>query len=174
MLRPTDRSPNVRGNFKHVPGCRSATQTGCVVAFSTFNAPVPAGGVFGRSSDPSKLDVLCTNPAALGGGSGKLDTIIPSQPFAPGTAIGIGTSLVGAPTPAVTTPFYEVKGGYRGTCSAADGAHVLQITPLGGAPALIPIPAATWGLHLIDANIALGNFTGLVGEQISAYARKKR
>ena len=29
------------GDFKRVRACRRAGQTGCVVAFSTFNAPVP-------------------------------------------------------------------------------------------------------------------------------------
>jgi hypothetical protein len=37
-----------------------------------------------------------------------------------------------------------------------------------------PVPDATWGLHLVDANIALGNLTDLVGKQISAYVRKNR
>ena len=32
----------VGGDFKNVPGCRRAKQFGCVMAFSTFNAPVPA------------------------------------------------------------------------------------------------------------------------------------
>ncbi len=161
------------GDFKHVPGCRSATQTGCVVAFSTFDAPVPATAIFGHSSDPAKRDVLCTNPAALGGGSAKLDSVFPSEPFAPGTTIGAATLAVGAPTPPVTTPWYEFRGAYRGACSGADNAHVLQITPLGGAPALLPVPTADWGLHLVDANIALGNLTDLVGREVSAFVRKR-
>jgi hypothetical protein len=144
-----------------------------VVAYSTFNGLVPADSLFGRSADLSKR-VLCTNPAALDGGSGKLDTILPSQPFAPGSTIGVATAAVGAPAPTVTTPWYEVRDGYRGACSAADGANVLQITPLGGAPALTPVPLPTWGLHLVDVNIALGNLTDLVRSQISAYARKNR
>lgn len=160
------------GDFKHVPACHSTTRLGCVVAFSTFDAPVPTDAIFGHSSDPSKRNVLCTNPAALGGGSGKLDTIFPSQPFAPGTIIGAATLAVGAPTPMVTTPWYEFKGAYRGACSGADGAHVLQIASLGGAPTLNPVPAPTWGLHLVDANIGLGNLGNLVRKQISVYVRK--
>jgi hypothetical protein len=48
---------------------------------------------------------------------------------------------------------------------------VLQVTPVGGAPQLNAVPDATWGLHLVDANIALGNLVSVVGSQIAAYAR---
>ncbi len=168
------KGKKIGGDFKHVGACRSARQTGCVIAFSTFDAPVPSDALFGHSSDPAKRDVLCANPAALRGGSAKLDSIFPSEPFAPGTIIGGATLAVGAPTPDVNTPWYELKGGYRGGCSAADGAHVLQISSLGGAPLLNAVPDATWGLHLVDANIALGNLVRVVGKETRAYLRAHR
>lgn len=168
------------GDFKHVRGCKSTKDLGCVVAFSTFDAPVPADARFGRvsgpfgSSDPARFDVLCTNPAALGGGPGSLDPILPTAPFAPGTTIGLGTTLVGSPKPssAISTPWYEARGAYRGECSSADDADVLQIAPVGGAPDLNAIPDARWGLHLVDANIALGNLVSLVQKQIDAYVKR--
>jgi hypothetical protein len=52
------------------------------------------------------------------------------------------------------------------------GANVLQLTPRGGAPTLKPTPDATWGLHLVDANIALGNLTDLVRAQAASYLRR--
>jgi hypothetical protein len=167
---------NVGGDFKHVPGCRKPKQTGCAVAFSTFNAPVPADARFGRPGNvidpslPATGDVLCTNPAALGGGSAQLTTIYPAAPFAPGTTIGVATQLVGIPRPAVGTPWVESQA-YTGECSSADDADVLQISPVGGAPVLNPVPDPTWGLHLVDANIALGNLTELVTRQIKAYEK---
>jgi hypothetical protein len=51
---------------------------------------------------------------------------------------------------------------------------VLQISPLGGAPVLNPVPDATWGLHLVDANIALGNVVGVATKQIKAYEKAAR
>ena len=33
---------DVGGDFKHIHGCHSASTISCVIAFSTFNAPVPA------------------------------------------------------------------------------------------------------------------------------------
>ena len=37
------------GDFQNIPACRSPKQVGCVVAFSTFDAPVPANSRFGRT-----------------------------------------------------------------------------------------------------------------------------
>jgi hypothetical protein len=40
----------VGGDFANIPACQSATQTGCVVAYSSFDTTPPAGAVFGRPS----------------------------------------------------------------------------------------------------------------------------
>jgi hypothetical protein len=160
------------GDFKHVRACGSLEQLHCVVAFSTFNATVPADAVFGRTSEPG-LRVLCTNPAALGGGSARLGSVYPTAPFAPGTTIGAGTSLIGLPDTTATTPWVKTMA-YRGECSSAGGANVLQLTDLPGAPHLHAIPDATWGLHLADANIALGNLSRLVGKQAARYLSEHR
>ena len=43
------------GDFRHVPACRAARQTGCVIAYSTFGEPAPpADSRFGRTptTDP--------------------------------------------------------------------------------------------------------------------------
>ena len=170
------RGTGIGGDFAHVTACRSRRQLGCVVAFSTFNATPPANAIFGRADSrlrgfdlPRKpgSQVLCTNPAALGGGAGRLATAYPTAPFAPGTVIGLATTAVGTPKTAATTPWVEYRGGYTARCSTAGGASVLRIS---GTPGLRPVPDATWGLHLVDANIALGNLVGLVKAQAAAYA----
>jgi hypothetical protein len=153
------------GDFQNIRTCHSATQLRCVVAFSTYNAPVPQDSVFGRSTTPGQ-HVVCRNPAAISGGSGQLKTIMPSTPFAPGTTIGAATQAVGFPMPSVSTPWIEYDQAYTGACSPADGANVLQISGAPGVPKLNPVPDATWGLHLTDANIALGNLIGLVKREI--------
>jgi pimeloyl-ACP methyl ester carboxylesterase len=157
------------GDFKHIPACRSETQLSCVVAFSTFNAPVPDDSLFGRTTEPG-LHVLCTNPAALGGGSARLRSIQPSKPFAPNTTIGSVTPLVGFPPIDADTRFAQFNGAYSGQCSSADGANVLQLHANDGAPDLNAVPSAQWGLHLVDANIALGNLVGMVRSEIRSYA----
>jgi Protein of unknown function (DUF3089) len=161
---------DVGGDFDRIRACRSDKQLHCVVAFSTFNAPVPPDAIFGRTSVPGH-QVLCTNPAALGGGSAPLKSVVPSEPFAPGTTIGLATEAVGFPRPHVPTPWIEADGAYSGECSSADNANVLQLTDAPGAPHLIPIPE-NFGLHLVDGNIALGNLTDLVRKQAKRYLRR--
>jgi pimeloyl-ACP methyl ester carboxylesterase len=152
------------GDFKRVRACRRAAQTGCVVAFSTFNAPVPDSALFGRTSQPG-LEILCTNPAALGGGSAKLTPMYPSAPFAD-SVIGAAANFALQGLPRPKTAWAAFPDSYSGKCSKADGASVLQVRPLRGAFPFTPSPDATWGLHLSDANIALGQLADLVRHQI--------
>ena len=165
------KGSDVGGTFEHIPACRSAKQLDCVVAFSTFDAPVPADSLFGRTPRPG-LQVLCTDPAALAGGSAPLDAVIPSAPFAPGTIIGQATGLLGLTVPPVPTPWVEYPAAYRGTCSSAGGADVLQIQAENGAPTIHAVPTAGWGLHLVDAQIGLGNLVRMVGIQSARYFKQ--
>jgi hypothetical protein len=166
------RGRDTGGDFRHVRACRSATQIGCVVAFSAFNARVPPAALFGRTSAPGR-EVLCTNPAALGGGEGTLDPIFPREPFAPGTAIAATLAAVGFPVPPSSATWLTFPDSFTARCVHEGGASVLQVAPVAGAPALIPVPAPTWGLHLTDANIALGNLEALVRRQARAYLRAR-
>ena len=56
--------------------------------------------------------------------------------------------------------------------AAAGGADAMPVSPLGGAPVPNPVPDANRGLHLIDANIALGNNVARGQRQFRAYERK--
>jgi len=163
---------DVGGDFQNIHACHFRFQLGCVMGFSTFNAPVPANALFGRAG--AGFQVLCTNPARLLGGLAPLKAIVPTTPFAPGTTIGAVTQAVGLTIPPVSTPWVEVDGAYNGQCSSANGANVLQIAGVPGAPVLHPVPDATWGLHLVDANIALGNLVDLVDEQADAFVKENK
>jgi hypothetical protein len=143
---------------------------GCVIASSTFNAPVPPDALFGRTSKPA-LEVLCTNPAALGGGSGRLIAVYPSKPFAP-SVIGAAANAALSGLPKRGTPWAAFPSSYTGRCSHADNASVLQLKPSTTTTFTItPTPDATWGTHLVNANIALGNLTNLVRRRIAIYSR---
>jgi hypothetical protein len=65
-----------------------------------------------------------------------------------------------------------VPRGVRARCSKAGGASVLRVTPLGDAFTTMPLPDATWGVHLADANVALGDLANLVRRQIARYIRR--
>jgi hypothetical protein len=76
--------------------------------------------------------------------------------------------------PPAPTVFASEPGAYRAACSSANDANVLQITAVDGAETLRPSPTAEWGLHLLDANIALGNLLGIVKTQAAAFAASER
>jgi hypothetical protein len=158
------------GDFTRVRACRAPRQLGCVVAFSGFNAPVPANALFGRSPDPA-LEVLCTNPAALRGGSGPVTAIYPTKPFAD-SVIGAAANAAISGLPKPRTPWATFPDVYTARCSRAGGASVLQLRARGNAFGLTAVPDATWGVHLADANIAWGNLSDLVRRQIALYERR--
>jgi len=156
-------------DFRRIRTCRSRRQLHCVIPFSTYGEQPPAGAIFGQTAAKGER-VVCTNPTSLGGGSGITTTIFPSKPFAPG-GIAVGISLLHAPLPTASTPWIEVRRGYRARCTAGK-IHALRITPRAGAPIFSPSPSPEWGLHLVDGNIALGNLIRVVRSQIAVYSRR--
>jgi pimeloyl-ACP methyl ester carboxylesterase len=171
---------DIGGDFNHIPACHTANQLHCVIAWSTFDQPVPANSRFGRGAGPfaaifgqptTGVEPLCTNPATLDSRPGILLPIEPTKPFAPGTSIALAISLLKLPLPSAATPWIEIPNAYSAQCSHADGASVLQITPINGAPVPQPSPDPTWGLHLLDANIGLGNLLDIVKSEARAYAK---
>jgi len=163
------KGKRIGGDFKHIPGCTAPRQLGCVIAFSTFDQPPPAKSLFGRTTIPGD-QVLCTNPAALGGGSGAVDPIFPSAPFYPASTLSVGIRLLHLTQPMPSTTWSTEPGSYSARCSNAGGASVLQVTAQHGAQTASPSPDPTWGLHLLDANIALGNLIDLVKTEAAAFA----
>src|SRR6202453_5047731 len=68
---PVPKGKDLGGAFQHIPLCRKAQQTGCVITYVTFRAadPPPDGSRFGKV-DIDNMVAACTTPAALGGGCG--------------------------------------------------------------------------------------------------------
>jgi hypothetical protein len=166
VLVPTGKT--VGGSFQHVPACTTSSQVGCVVAYSTFLDPPPANSLFGRSRLPGQ-QVLCTNPAALGGDSSAV--LHPLFPTKAGGAVGsLIRSLPNEATPWVTYPDL-----YKGQCMDTGGASWLQITPTPAPGDTRPIVTQqlgpTWGLHLVDVNIAFADLVDLVAHEAKAYER---
>ena len=133
-----------------------------------FGDAPPADSRFGRvpAGRQDRLQVLCTNPASLPGGSGTLRGYVRTDapPAAIGTAALGGLDLsAGAARPWVSLPDH-----YTARCETEGGATVLRVTPRRGAQPLTPVHDAAWGLHAIEVNLALGNLTDLVRRQVAA------
>lgn len=177
---------DVGGAFQQMPLCRSAQQTGCVIAYASFRStvPPPPDTRFGRV-EGEHLQAACTNPAALGGGSGALRAYLSSG----------GRSITGSsaeprpwvtPTQPIETPFVGVPGLLTAQCVSNEKGSYLEVTVHGDPadPRTNDIVGdvvtngqvqANWGLHLIDVQLAMGNLVDIVGQQSKAYlaTRKK-
>jgi hypothetical protein len=164
------RGKNVGGTFQHVPACRSATELGCVIAYSTFDQTPPPDSAFGRTTVPAD-QVLCVNPAALLG-QPTVDAIIPSAPFAPGSLLSAGLALIGLTLPHPPTVWAAEPHGYAARCETSAGAHVLELKALHGAQVPQPSPGPVFGLHLVDASIELGDLVTVVGREALAFRER--
>ena len=110
------------------------------------------------------------NPAGLIGAK-RVEPIFPSAPFAPGTLIAAGTALLHLTQPMPPTVWSASPVPTRRGARPSTGARVLELTALHGAQVPTPSPTRPWGLHLLDANIELGDLLTLVRREAAAYAR---
>jgi hypothetical protein len=120
------RGEDAGGAFQHVPICHSATQTGCVMTFASFRSTVqpPANTLFGKVAGDN-LTAACSNPAALGGGSGELHAYLSTA----------GQTIVGAippkpwvPDKTIDTPWVSVPGLLTARCASNENATYLEVS----------------------------------------------
>jgi hypothetical protein len=176
------KGSDVGGDFKTIPLCHAADQLGCVIAFASFRetSPPPSNSLFGRPRPPRPGMVsACVDPASLGGGPGPLHAYFPtvSGSIAPGAAHAIdwdrGTTI--------TTPFVSVPGLLTATCVSTPEFNYLSIhvnaDPASPRTGVIPGDVIVggqilknWGLHLIDANLTMGNLVGIVRAEGRAWS----
>ncbi len=178
------KGKDVGGAFKNIPLCRSASQTGCAIAYVSFraNMPPPANSLFGRVPGEA-MEAACTNPAALGGGSGELRAYLSTR--------RVSTSSAAEPpawvTPAqpIKTPFVSLPGLLTAECVSNEKGSYLAVTVHGnpadprtddiaGDVVINGQVQAEWGLHLIDVNLAMGNLVNIVKQQAKAYLAKQK
>jgi hypothetical protein len=161
---------DVGGTFKSIPVCKSADQAGCVISFSSFRdtlPPAPAA-MFGRNGDGT--EAICTNPAAISGGKAQ-----PKAYFSNGDREWVKGKTI-------DTPFVMTPGLVTTECVKKDGHSYLQVT-FKGDPADPRIddagtdvmaqgkPDPNWGLHLIDANLAMGDLVDILGKQTATFKK---
>ena len=164
------RGRAVGGTFHHIPACQSDVQLSCVIAYSTFDQAPPADSLFGRTSVAGE-HVLCTNPAALLRRQHRRSdlpraTVCPRQPArwldlaagaqAADAGDGLGQRARRLPG--------TVRVGRR-----SERARAHRAARRAGGPAE---PDPEWGLHLLDANIELGDLVTLVSREAHAFARR--
>ena len=172
------KGADVGGSFKSMPLCHSNSQIGCVIAFADFraNSPPPANSRFGKGRGDTVA--ACTNPAALGGGSGELNAYMNAGQSPSGSPSGWTN-----PSAPVVTPFVKLPGMLSAACVfVADGDYIavtihptpggVRVNDIGGDVKVGGVILKDWGLHLVDANLHMGNLVHIVGEEGQAYLAK--
>jgi hypothetical protein len=177
------RNKDVGATFKHMPLCRKADDTGCIIAYSSFRSTVPPPANSRYGLNQGDLVCACTNPAALDGGSGDLHAYLAASR---GSLVTTDNPFSWVKPPKeITTPFVSVPGLLKAKCVLNDRLSYLEITVQGDpkGPRTDDIMGdvlvdgkvlADWGLHLIDMNLAMGNFIDLVNQQTKAYLKLRK
>ena len=178
---PVDKGKDT-GLFKSMPLCKAASQTGCVIAYASFRdtIPPPAGSLFGRASGDQIA--ACVNPAALGGGTGQLHAYLTNGLQIADSGNRKIEWVKGKPNP--TTTFVSVPGLLSATCVQKNGFSYLEVhvnavpgdprtDDINGDVMAAGVVNPAWGLHLIDAGLAMGNLVDIVGAETKAYLAKK-
>jgi len=174
---------DVGGAFKTIPLCHSATELGCVIAFADFRAdsPPPATSFFGRGDKTKRTVAACVNPAALAGG-GELEAFMPTHAPIVAEAANVAPSWTNPPTQ-IDTLFVELPGLLTAQCVSDEHGDYLAVTvhPTVGGRRVNDIVGDVviggqvqrdWGLHLVDANLNMGNLVSIVGEESRAYVAR--
>jgi hypothetical protein len=178
------KGKEVGGDFKATPLCRRNDQTGCVLAWVTFRylASPPANARFGRT-EVADREVVCTNPAKLGGGIAPLQAVLPTDSF--GGSISVAPVAWTRDRKPIGTRHVSLPGLYSAECVNKDGASYLSVRlNAGGSTERVGDPggdlkfgnavAYDWGLHLLDVNIVQQDLVNLVAKQLGAWEKVKR
>jgi hypothetical protein len=178
---PVPKGKDVGGAFQHIPLCHSATQTGCVITYASFRAtdPPPANTRFGKVQGEGLMSG-CTNPAALGGGSGALHSYMGTH----GSRIVAGAendpSAWTDPPQQIETAYVSLPGMLTAECVNDEHGSYLAVSvhsdPAGHRAKDIVGDVVVggqvqhdWGLHLIDVNLAIGNLVDIVHQEAKTY-----
>lgn len=167
---------DVGGTFQHMPLCTSSHQNQCIIVYATFRDRVPpsANSRFGRNGQGTQA--ACTNPALLAKGSNEAHAYLSAAPGSRTTTAAWTRS-----TKAVDTPFASVPGLLTTDCVSTETHTYLRLNvnadaadprtdDIGGDIFTAEGSAdASWGLHLIDVNVGMGDLLTLVDRQAAAY-----
>ncbi len=169
------------GSFDLFPPCRDTGDVGCIISYVSYRSTAPAkpGDIFGNAGEGTRA--LCTNPVGLA------DSPEFSTPYFPTDAGGL--ILTGGPVQGpfenrerlaeITTPFYTMPDFIRLGCATTPGYDFLEVTivPNPSDPRADDISGTLegvlpgWGLHIVDANVAMGDLVDLVELQAETWTR---
>jgi hypothetical protein len=169
------KGKDVGGSFKSIPVCKKADDVGCVISFSSYRDNVPPSATAGFGIGRGESEAVCTNPAAMTGGKG--------SPKAYFTRFGRDEKREFVKGKEITTPFVSVPGLLTTECVSEGNHHYLRVhinadpkdprtdDPLTDVMLAGGKPDPSWGLHLNDANLGMGDLVDIVDKQGKAWKK---
>ncbi len=165
------KGKDVGGTLKSIPVCKTADQTGCVITFSSYRDTVPPSDTAGFGANRGENESACTNPAAMTGGK----AANPKVYWSTGDKEWVKGKKI-------ATPFVMTPGLVTTECVTKNNHHYLEVhvnadpnDPRVDDPATDVMaqgkPDPSWGLHLNDANIGMGDLVDIVGKQSAAWKK---
>ena len=157
----------VGGSFQNVPTCSTPGETGCVVAYSSFDSATPpdAMALFGRAT--AGQEVACNDPGLLNGNAGPYKgSYFPTH---------LANALLAPSNPHMPDPgtaFLLYRNAFQGTCTNQGGFSYLNIKlleqandPRGVPPYHSAAESIGFGLHLVDWAIPMQDIIETVAKQ---------
>jgi hypothetical protein len=154
----------VGGDFAEIPACTEEGEVACVISYASFRAtaPPPPTTFFGQADGTDRA--LCTNPGSLTGGTADLEPYFQAS---------VPAFSADAAEPAqITTNWVTLPDFLTAECIRDGDVDYLEVT-IDADPDDPRTDDITgdltpeWGLHIVDANIAMGNLIDVVAAPIA-------
>jgi pimeloyl-ACP methyl ester carboxylesterase len=152
--------------FDNVPACSSVGETGCLITYSSYRntSPPPSNALFGRTaSGPA----LCTNPVGLTAEQTY------SEPYFAFSATGMSPFDDPTRNVEITTPWVTYPEMLKVRCVNDGTFGYLEVTvdqvPGPRTDNITGDLTPQWGLHAVDANVAMGDLVDLVAAQATSF-----
>jgi len=169
----------VGGSFQNIPACTEGDETGCVISFASYPADSPPadGAIFGRVGGGPTPDegaatdrAMCVDPVALAGGNGLADALAPTR----GRLIGAGDLAESA---GIDTAYISLPEILEASCVSEGDYTFFAVGPASDTDTrtaaleglLTETLGDTWGLHLQDAVLAMGDLLEVAARQAEAF-----
>ena len=161
----------VGGSFHQLPGCTSSSETGCVIAYSSFPSSRPRTA---SSASPARESAFSRTRPRRAASRSSASTRRRSA-AAPERCSHFPGGRARRRQLALTTPWVTFPSLYTGQCRHSGDVTWLQVTDVGTRsdrrPRITEADGPQWGFHTDDVNLALGNLLADVAAEESAYQR---